>query len=345
MKYEWTKIPMLFAMVAVLAFGVSCFREPEGGEPLSSNAYNSELCDQCLEASPEPESLDISLPGDDKIGALAVGDLATLYDQTVDITRGLNFWILGHLSFLDEILSYPPSSGDEDTCVWGPFIPSGLSPVEARFVMTKLSPEEFVYSWDERLKNTDGEFKPVWGGEITPSTDTARRGVGNLFIDFTTAQELDPTWDASGILNVTYDTYTDGRKIDIDFSEFQPEDAEYAVDAEYRYHNHADNSGEFRFTYFADIDISDDPAKDELEVINQETFWLGTGEGYSTQTVSGGDITGTTFGPVTLDRWEIHECWDETFRRVFYEARIVDTDGNSFGDGTTEGDPADCVEI
>ncbi|MCZ7586596.1 MAG: hypothetical protein M5R36_26480 [Deltaproteobacteria bacterium] len=329
MKKLWT---ILLAAALGLGAFAACGFETDTNDDLVWTR-SSALCNECLERAPEPDSLAITIPENDKSYsyAKALGDLAEYYDFTVDISRGLNNWILGMLSTLDEILSYPPTDHDADTCIWGPFIPNGLSPVEVRFSMTKISDTEFEYVWDQRLKNTDNAFQAVWGGMIQPSTDTARRGIGNLFIDWTTAHDLDPTWDVTGRMDVEYDTYTDGRQIDIVFTDFQNERDLFPTNATYHYHNRLDNSGEFLFEYAADAYwdfLGGTPGQTELETITQKTLWHGDGEGVSVFSMRDGDVTGRNlYGDFTMDEIEGYECWNDVFERTYFRASVISTDG------------------
>jgi hypothetical protein len=329
-----------FALIALIVTTAGCWKMPEIDD--DGTSVNTSLCNACLNAAPDMNALEITIPENDKSVPLDVGDLAEYYTFTVQVSRDLNSWILGTLSSLDEILSYPPTQSYDDTCVWGPFIPDGLSPVEMRFSMTKNSETDYEYLWDERLKNTDDEFTPAWGGHITPATDTARRGIGTLFIDYSALQVLDPTWDVSGRIDVDYDTYTDGRRIDVVFDQFVTEDEDYPIDADYHYHNHLDNSGEFSFEYQMDFPIEGAEDTGALETALQETQWHEDGEGLSEVTISGGDVTGQQILGITVDNINGYECWNDIFQRTYYRMKIVGQDG----DETVideEGDSQDCT--
>lgn len=320
--YLFVSIAILVALTLAM---VACAPRDEEDE---DDWGGDGLCDACRDAAPDPEDLDIDIPGDDENGGDtkgAVGELAEYYNDTVDISRALNFWILGHLGWLDEILSFPPSEHEGEYCIWGPFIPSGLSPVEVQFKMKRVSVTTFDYYWQERPKNTENEWSDVWGGDIVPATDTARRGIGNLFIDYTLAKQLDPTIDTTGVINVEYDTYSDGRQIDITFDQFSFTEYEAPANASYRYHNHADNTGEFTFVLFADLGTGGPSA--DLETFSYETQWLGSGAGDCTLTISGGDINEDTSHGSPLQRVEGYECWSSQFLRTYFKETAFLADG------------------
>lgn len=345
MKYSFFMIAL--SILAVLMILSGCFPE-EKDESTGAKLDDDGLCDACLNSAPDPDDLSIDIPeSDDK--TKSKGDMAELYNVTVDMSRALNYWILAHLGWLDEILSYPPSNFDGEYCIWGPFIPSGLSPVEVQFLMRQSlqNANSFDYYWKERPKNTSDEWSDVWGGDIVPSTTTARRGIGNLFIDYTTARELDPTIDATGMLNVQYDTYTDGRQIDISFDnwQFEWDDLTLPLDAEYHYHNHADNTGEFEFTYFADFPMAGQNCSGALETFSLLTEWLSSGQGASYATINGGDFGSCEpegFGS-KVDYIRSYECWNDAFERTYFEEKLILTDGSEVYMTQPEGDPSSCA--
>jgi len=338
------RLTVLLVLLALL-FIVQCEwpEEDDEAEPLP-------LCDECLDAAPDEGSLTIRIPGDDNEDYVTqtVGDLAEFYTDTRQISRDLNFWILGTLGWLDEILTVPPTENEDGFCVWGPFIPEGLSPVEARFRMQRHSADDYDYFWEERPKNTNDDWWQTWGGSITPATSTARRGIGNLTIDFDAARELDPTRQEAGTMDVDYDTISDGRRIDISFSQFQdlrPDHMDEPMDADYHYHNRADNSGEFEFVFFLDIHQDDwGDAYPEKETVTTLTQWQTDGAGGATRVVEGGDLAQVEVEGFTipLDRIDQVECWDAQFARTYYRMDFVFTDGQT-ATIEEEGDPETCV--
>jgi len=337
---------MKMHLVIFLAFALllaACEPRDETSEPLP-------LCDECLQAMPDSESLRISIPGDDsgESTTQTIGDLATFYTDTRQMSDDVNFWILGILGSLDEMLSYPPTAHEDGFCVWGPFVPSGLSPVEMRFRMRQHSDSDYDYFWEERPKNTPDDWTVVWSGAVTPSTTTARRGVGNIDADFGAMLALDPTLQQDGKMLVDYDTYTDGRRIDITFEDFmdlRPGQMAEPTNAVYHYWNRADNSGEFDFSFAADLHHDQyGDAYPALEDIVFQTQWLADGTGVSTRTVSGGDMVEAPHEglPAPLQEVDEKECWDELFRRTYYQSVFKFSDGESaiFAE---EGNADDCA--
>jgi hypothetical protein len=346
---KWMAMILIALMTTGLGLLAACGGDEDDDE---AKDYGGDgLCDACMDAAPEGDAFAITIPGADGAAIYAsskgaVGEMAEYYHLTVDISEGLNFYMLGTLGFIDEILSYPHSSNEDEYCVWGPFIYDGLDPVETQFRMRRSESVTggFDYYWEQRPKNTTVDFTAIWGGEIIPSTDTARRGTGNLYIDYTAAQALDPTFNATGLISVEYDTYTDGRLIDIEFDQvafadgFGSNDYGVPTDAEYHYHNRADNSGEFTFVYQADLEETGGTA---LESIVQTTLWKpepNLGAGGSTFEVTGGDLAADGF-----DKIVGYECWDSLFKRTYFELVAYETGGGTIDIEEAQGVETDCV--
>src|SRR5262245_39920954 len=73
-------------------------------------------------ALPRAEDVQIKLPGNAAIaGDKVVGDLATWYVVTRDITRDLNGGTAWVLILVHTIVQFPPTTVDGDTYTWGPW--------------------------------------------------------------------------------------------------------------------------------------------------------------------------------------------------------------------------------
>ena len=329
-------------LIASVSF-LGCQRNDESDE---DDWGGDGLCDACLDASPDMDQISLDIPGEDQTkgtydtqSVLEAGD-PNFYMDTRNISDSLNFWIRGHLGFMDEILSYPPSGNDGEYCFWGPFIPSGLHPVEVLFKMRQSISvnNSFDYTWQERLKNTEDPWQDIWGGDIVPATETAHRGVGNLYIDYTTAKQLDPASLPTGLMEVEYDTYSDGRQIDITFTDFAFNDFDIPTDATYSYHNHTDNAGEFEFAISADLF-----GGTEAELLSYTTQWISTGSGVSIQTVSGGDMDEDNSFASPIDRVEGKQCWDDLFD-VFFYSQIAYLEDSTEVELKNVGDESACQD-
>jgi hypothetical protein len=301
--------------------------------------YDESDWEEYRDALPDVDSMTLSLP---ESGGKGLGDLAVYYEYTVDFTREVNEHVLMFLSWIDEITSYPPSDQDGDTLIWGPWHSDGLSPVDAVFAMTKVGERTYDYVLSWRPKDTDDAWTPIWTGHVVAKTDTARRGVGDFAADFTAAKSLDPTIDSTGQVAITYDTFTDGREIEVQYVEFYNDNDDMAgpVNGVYAYHNHADNTGEFLFDWGLDIhwDQYHGTQYAQFEHGWFNTRWQGNGAGRADVVVTGGDLPDLV---PPIARIDLSECWGSDFLRDYYGQSFVPEEGAPYE--YEEGDEASCV--
>jgi len=298
-----------------------------------------------LNAIPDPESLMLMLPGSNLTQTQTLGELAEYYAETVDFTTDVNYYILEMLSVIDQITIYNPTSFDGATITWGPWQESGLAAVTERFIITNVEGNHYEYHLDWRDKDSEDEadWVVIWQGSVDADTETERRGVGLFTIDYAAAKELDPPRvDALGTIEVDYDTLTDGRRIDIEFVEFLPDDEETPINGFYNYHEHADLTGKFTFDAWVDLEGADGP--DGLfEHLWFNTRWEGGGNGRTDIIATDGGIPFMPLGgALTAEQINISECWDDQFLRVYYFEEIICDDGTQIP-GLVEGDPNDCT--
>ena len=330
----WGSTCVVLAVILVLLAGSGC----SGKWKIKKN-YNESDWNEYRNAVPDAPSLTLSLPESNGKG---LGDLAVYYDYTVDFTRDVNEHVLAILSWIDEITSYPPSGQHGAALFWGPWIGDGLSPVEALYVMTKVGDRTYDYVLSWRPKNTDDDWTPIWSGHVVASTDTARRGVGNIGIDFTAARSLDPTIDPQGQVAVTYDTVSDGREIQVRYIGFYDakEDMGGPLNGTYSYHTRADNTGEFLFDWWQDIhwDQYRGTQYAKLEHSWFNTRWHGDGAGRSDVLVTDGDLPDMV---PPIARIEVSECWGSDFLRDYYSETYIPDEGEPYAN--SEGDAGACV--
>jgi hypothetical protein len=300
-----------------------------------------------LDAIPSVDSLDLTIP---ESASKALGELATLYDETVDFSRDVNFHISGLLSIIDEITSYPPTGHDGETYIWGPWQDpyTPPTPVEMRFDMTRTADQTYDYYLRWRRKDIGGDWTDIWVGHTISSAETARLGQGNFSVDFTSAASLDPTLNETGSIEVVYDTVTDGRQIAVNYTEFfdSDEDMPAPVTATYQYVNHADNSGTFVFDWFGDIHWETYHGT-EYALIEHSWFntrWMSNGEGRSDVVIHDGDIPNIAFDDLHATEVDVSECWNDHFLRTFYTENILWDDASSSpAQGMPEGDESSCA--
>lgn len=314
-------VALLFVAIGIVSFG--CSRNEEEAD------YGGDDWNDFLNALPDSDSLKLTIPGSDGKG---IGELAWLYEVTVDFTRAVNAGILWMLSLIDEITSYPPSAHEGNSYIWGPWDGGGLSPAEYKFTITRTGKRNFVYLLESRSRNSNDEWLKIWWGEVEASVSTQRRGIGNFQIDYDPLHIVDPTFDYAGSIIVDYDTITDGRRIDVTFDEFVDE---YAQDAEpvsgtYNYHEHKDHSGKFLFDALMDLHYEQyhGAQYNKREHIYFNTRWLASGTGRTDAVAKEGDLPDIKIGGSPIERYLVSECWDSNFLRTYFREVAICENGS-----------------
>lgn len=327
-------VVLFFTAVGIISLG--CSRNEE------EDNYGGDDWDDFLNALPDSDSLKLTIPGSNGKG---LGELAWLYEVTVDFTRAVNAGVLWTLSLIDEITSYPPSSHEGNSYIWGPWDGGGLSPAEYKFTVTRTGKHNFTYLLESRSRNTNDEWLNIWWGEVEASASTQRRGIGNFQIDYDPLHVVDPTFDYAGSIIVDYDTITDGRRIDITFDEFVDE---YAQDAEpvsgtYNYYEHKDYSGRFLFDALMDLHYEQyhGDQYNAREHIYFNTRWQGNGTGRTDAVAMGGDLPNIEIEGSPVKKYLVSECWNTDFLRTYFKEVAV-CENNSEHVIIEEGDADSC---
>jgi len=263
-----------------------------------------------------------------------LGQLAEYYVVTRNVTRNLNFSVSWVLLVVHVVVQFPPTTvavNEEGEAIytWGPHS-DALEPSEWMLIVTEHAVDA-DYSWqlDGRDKTTPGsDFHTMISGRALPGTEP-HRGTGSFLIDFDESELANPVDNQGkrGSVSVEYDLENrDGTiaSIGMVIDGFEPDEAgiDQPMSWEYDYSENLDTSGDFRFAVHGNLD---DGALFEDAEIGSE--WLVTGEGRATVTISGGDLSDLVV--------EATECWDTSFRRVYY--------ADSMEWGPTEGDAASCA--
>ncbi|MBE7449710.1 MAG: hypothetical protein HS111_12665 [Kofleriaceae bacterium] len=265
---------------------------------------------------PRAEDVRIKLPDTAAASAFAVGDVATWYVATRDVTRTLNGGTAFVLVLIHTIVLFPPTTVDGDTATWGPHS-DPLDPAEWRLTVTAQGDGSYDWALDGRSKLAAGTaFETIIAGNAAPG------GTGDFVLDFDAAERVNPIDNhGRGLVTVAYDLGARRLAMGIDTVEDlagTPTDVHF----DYAYAEGSDRSGDMVFTILAD---SADPGP-EREEATLRSRWLATGAGRADVRLRNGDLE----VEVTAS-----ECWNTMFRRVFY------TDSASWL--PTEGDAADCA--
>lgn len=288
-------------------------------------------------AIPESSSIQVKLPGasaskvrggqgDINSEQLALlGATAQFYGITRATTVELNTGAAFVLTLARTIVSFPVTSVDGDTYIWGPWS-EALSPSQYRMTVRETDAGDFEWAIEGRLKadGTDAVFSPVVTGVATPGDP--HRGSGSFHASFDEAERLDPAGNrAEGQLDVVYDLESTPITVVMDYekSVVAADGTSTPVTFHYAYAEAADGSGDFQFTLHGDLD----DVGGALEDAEVRSRWLATGAGRADLRVRNGDLgsailTGT-------------ECWDTSFGRTYWT--------DSLGWQPVEGDAASCV--
>lgn len=282
-----------------------------------------EADESILDSIPDWEQFRLSIAGEtpsSKFKTAGLGQTAEYYKLTLQTVRRLNPMIYGLLSFVDDIVANPPTRVEGDTRIWEADRPlSGLSAVIPRFSLGQIEKDGLsyhTYLFEIRHKNSvRADFTGIWWGAMTPDAGMARRGSGEMTLDFTAAAAIDPATEETGKIIIEYDIRHDqDRTISMIFEAFHPgwQEDEMLIDATYDYLDALDNTGSFSFVTSGNylLELGAEPVPVDLSV---ETLWLSDGMGRSLVQVSGEGLEVEGFTLV-----DIHECWDNMFDRTFY---------------------------
>ena len=277
---------------------------------------------------PRGEDLRVKLPDSSAAAALsdprnnggigstqleALGDIADYYVVTRNITRDLNFSVGWVLFVVHVVVQFPPTTVDGNVYTWGPHS-DALEPSEWKLIVVEHEVgQHYTWQLDGRDKTvTDSEFYTFISGEAFPGTQP-HRGVGSFLIDFYEAEKANPVDNAGkkGLVSVDYDLEnTDGSQATIDMviDSVEPDEGGVEQDLTWTYHygENLDSSGDFAFGVHADL--GEGALFEDAAIVSE---WDVTGAGRATLSISGGDLLDIEVSAT--------ECWDTTFRRVYYE--------------------------
>ncbi len=292
-----------------------------GDAPASPDSFRTAL--------PSRQALEITAPASRAPAALsqssasAVGETASLYVLTRQMTAQVNGIVGGALDTVTSISRTPPTAIGPDSAMWGPFV-APLSPVAARLAITRVGPGAHQFVLELRPKDAqDSEFAPFLTGASTGAAPSGP-GQGQFSLDLDLAHRLDPVANAAeGHLGAGWTVVPDGRQIQVHLGEVHA-GSEPPTTADVLSALHADGSGVLAFDATANLV----GGPEALESGRVGSRWIPSGAGRADVEVDGGDAEPGA---------RITECWNDAFARVY--AQGVSPDG---GVGS-EGDPAACV--
>jgi hypothetical protein len=260
---------------------------------------------------PTADQVQIKLPASQ---ARALGDLASYYVVTRDVTRTLNGGTAWVLILIHTIVQFPVTSVSGNVYTWGPWS-GALDPAEYRLDVTENLDGTYDYVLSGRNKTVAGSaFENIIEGHANAA------GTGDFAIDFDASKRVNPVdaADAKGHVTVQYDL----AQRHLDMFAMAPDANGNPAMFEYAYNETAAGGGDMMFNATADVG-----GTSLAENIVIRSRWLADGSGRGDARLAGGDL-GTAQAIAS-------ECWSSLFRRVFY------TDNADFQ--PTEGDAAQCA--
>ncbi|MGZ6077495.1 MAG: hypothetical protein ACXWK6_06785 [Myxococcaceae bacterium] len=282
-----------------------------------------------LTALPSRQTLEVTAPTSHAPAALSarsaalVGQTASLYVLTRQMTGQVNGFVGGALDMLGTISRTPPAAVGPDSAAWGPFT-DALSPVAGRLIIVRVGPGAHTFRLDLRPKSGgDAEFQPFLQGA---STGAAPGGPsqGAFSVDLDLAHRLDPVANPTeGHVVAGWALPPGQREVQVHLGDAHgPTDPPASADIASVLR--ADGSGSLVFDALANLVGS----PDSLEAGQVRSRWIPTGAGRADVELHGGDAA---------DGAQITECWDASFGRVYANATTPDS-----GIGT-EGEASACV--
>jgi len=285
----------------------------------------------CVKQDANPQDIDHAIPTADQVsiklpqtsartidGQDAVGQLATFYVTTRDVTRMFNGGSAWVLVLIHTIVQFPVTTVNGDTFTWGPWS-QALDPAEYKLDVRAVGDGTYAYKLSGRSKTQpNAQFEVVVDGTSDPRAGETK-GSGEFLIDFDAGKRVNPTdsGDAKGSVNVKYDF----AKQHLDLTIMSTDAAGKPVLADYAYNQAADGGGDMVFDANTNMD-----GKPLLETLTLRSRWLGNGSGRADARIAGGDLGGV--------QAIASECWSTSFQRVFYT--------DSAGFAPTEGAQTSC---
>jgi len=286
----------------------------------------------CVKQDASPADIDRALPTADQVSIKlpdsaarafdqnAIGQLADWYVATRDVTRMFNGGSAWVLVLIHTIVQFPATTIKDDTFTWGPWS-NALDPAEYKLDVHAVGDGTYTYQLSGRSKlSATSKFEVVIDGTADPRAGDLQ-GTGEFLIDFDAGKRVNPLdkSDAKGSVDVHYDL----AQHHLDLTIMSTDALGQPVAADYAYNEAKDGGGDMVFDVNGNVG-----GGDKLETMTLRSRWLGNGAGRADARIAGGDLGAT--------KATASECWDPTFKRVFFTADVA-----TFG--ATEGAQASCA--
>jgi len=259
-------------------------------------------------------------------GAL-LGEKAGTYEVTRLVTAVVNGGTWAVLTLVKTIVSFPATSLEQDTAVWGPYH-DALSLNTWKLMVTRQGPHDFqwVFEGKDKDKGDDAYLTIISGthsAAVDPMGDPMEGfGSGTFTIDWDKAAMLPDHDDNVGVAKFTYARLTSDAmvSVDVDFTGIQDKTTKEIFNAEYRYTSTPGQGGELRYAEDKDNFPGPGPTGSMKEHFTIESRWTDDGVGRCDLEDSGGDL-GTTVAHGS-------ECWDARFDSQYRDLDHPDALGN-----------------
>jgi hypothetical protein len=294
-------------------------------------------------ATPTAQTVALNVPGggtaasSDVQQSALLGEEADSYKLTRAVTFVVNAGTGAVLLLVRTIVSFPPSSVDGDTAVWGPHS-EPLAKNAWRLTVRRVAKHEFNWILDGKPKAADDStFVTILSGTHKRAVDGRDRriehfGSGTFTIDWDAAATLPEHDDNVGVATFTYArTPGTGDTIDVDFDGVKHDETSERFNAVYRYVATPGAGGELRYGEIRDSLPEPGNTGTAKETATLHSRWMESGAGRMDYRTMGDDVTAALGGPGTAS-----ECWDTGFASVFLD--------NNYNDATKKwGAESSCV--
>lgn len=274
------------------------------GEPYS----NEDL--RFVRAVPQQDQVMIDLPGE----VAMPGEPAQYYRMLRETGENINQAIFGPLGTVQQIAAAPPDYRETDVRGWGP-IPTSTRVSHTLYMVRTSTPgvrvptaTTTVLAIEERIDFVmygqvvgSSENVPILSGGFA-ATEEDGTGIGVINVDLDGLRRLDPRSGDAGQYSGAYDN-RDG--LSVVFAYQDPSGAR-------AFHRFDRRGGTVDFLSFQQADLympTNTPSA--AETVWMIGRWLDDNRGRADVRYEGGDLPTSATGG---------ECWDEEFRRVYFNA-------------------------
>jgi hypothetical protein len=231
---------------------------------------------------------------------------ASFYQFTRTVSDAVDTGTLLILAEVALVTSYPPTSMDGSTAVWGPG-GDALDPVQWKLTVTKTADHEFDYEVYGRPHGSTGNsgWQAILTGHGYGHAHALYRS-GAFTLDGDTLQALDPSRSNGGKVAVKYDARAWPKTVTADVTTSDGSGQWYDVTVAHE----QDGGGTVVVTAMADISSPPDGTN---ESVDENSRWNSTGAGRADVKMTGGDLSTAVLAS---------QCWSSAFAQTFYTDNV-----------------------